>query len=98
VRLQFTVKNTGSRAGDEVVQLYLKDPVASVARPVIELKGFQRVYLRAGESRELSFTITPAMLELLDKDLKRVVEPGEFRILVGGSSTDIRLQGTLTVQ
>ncbi len=98
VRLRFTVKNTGSRDGDEVVQLYLKDPVASVARPVIELKSFQRVHLRAGESRELSFTITPAMLELLDKELKRVVEPGEFRILVGGSSTDIRLQGTLTVQ
>lgn len=98
VQVRFTVQNTGSRDGDEVVQLYLKDPVASIARPVIELKSFQRVHLRAGESRDLSFTITPAMLELLDKDLKRVVEPGEFRILVGGSSTDIRLQGTLTVQ
>jgi beta-glucosidase len=97
-RVRFTVKNTGSRDGDEVVQLYLKDPVATVVRPVIELKGFQRVHLRVGEARELSFTITPAMLELLDKDMKRVLEPGEFRILAGGSSTDIRLQGTLTVQ
>ena len=98
VRVRLTVKNTGSRDGDEVVQLYLKDPVASVARPVIELKGFQRVHLRAGESRDLSFTITPAMLELLDREMKRVVEPGEFRILLGSSSTDIRLQGTLTVE
>ncbi len=97
-RIRFTVKNTGSRDGDEVVQLYVRDPIASVARPVIELKGFQRVHLRAGEARELSFTITPAMLEMLDRDMKRVVEPGEFRILVGGSSTDIRLQGTLAVQ
>ena len=98
VRVRLTVKNTGARDGDEVVQLYLKDPVASVARPVIELKGFQRVHLQAGESRDLSFTITPAMLELLDKEMKRVVEPGEFRILLGSSSTDIRLQGTLIVE
>jgi beta-glucosidase len=97
-RIRFSVKNTGSRDGDEVVQLYVRDPIASVARPVIELKGFQRVHLRAGEARELSFTITPAMLEMLGRDMKRVVEPGEFRILVGGSSTDIRLQGTLAVQ
>ncbi|MBP1679015.1 MAG: beta-glucosidase-like glycosyl hydrolase, partial [Bacteroidetes bacterium] len=97
-RIRFTLKNTGSRDGDEVVQLYARDPISSVARPVIELKGFQRVHLRAGEARELSFTIMPSMLEMLDRNMKKVVEPGEFRILVGGSSTDIRLQGTLTVQ
>ena len=97
-RVQFTVKNTGSRDGDEVVQLYLRDPVASVARAVIELKGFQRAHLRVGEARELSFTITPEMLEFLDQKMMRVVEPGEFQILIGSSSTDLRLQGVLTVE
>jgi len=97
VRVQFTVKNTGLRDGDEVVQLYLRDPVATVARPVMELKGFQRVHLRAGEAKQLSFTITPEMLAMLDLNLKRVIEPGEFSILIGSSSADIRLQGVLTV-
>ncbi len=92
-----TIKNTGSRDGDEVVQLYLRDMLASVALPVMELKGFQRIYLKAGESKRISFTITPEMLSLLDNNMNKVVEPGEFRIMIGASSRDIRLKLTLNV-
>ncbi|HVM89099.1 MAG TPA: glycoside hydrolase family 3 C-terminal domain-containing protein [Puia sp.] len=91
------VKNVGSMEGDEVVQLYIHDLLASVARPVMELKGFQRIHLKAGEAKEISFTITHEMLSMLDKDLKTVVEPGDFRIMIGASSRDIRLKETLTV-
>ena len=97
VRVRLMLKNTGTRPGDEVVQLYLKDLLASVTRPVMELKGFQRVHLQPGETREPFFTITPEMLAMLDLNLKRVIEPGEFRIMVGSSSADVRLQGLLTV-
>lgn len=93
-----TIKNTGTRAGDEVVQLYVKDLLASVARPVMELKGFQRMHLEPGESKEVVFTITPSMLQMLDKDLHPVVEPGEFHIMIGASSKDMRLKGILTVK
>ncbi|QEC66118.1 beta-glucosidase [Panacibacter ginsenosidivorans] len=93
-----TIKNTGSKDGDEVVQLYIHDLLASVSRPVMELKGFQRIHLNAGESKEISFTITPAMLSMLDKDLHTVVEPGDFRIMIGASSRDLRLKQTLTVK
>jgi beta-glucosidase len=97
VQVSVTIKNTGTRDGDEVVQLYIRDVLASVARPVMELKGFQRVHLKAGEARTLSFTITPEMLSMLDSQLNKVVEPGEFKILIGASSTDIRLKETLNV-
>ncbi len=95
--VRFKIRNAGSREGDEVVQLYVHDEVASVARPVTELKGFQRVRLEPGETREVSFTLAPEMLSMLDKDLRPVVEPGEFRIMIGASSRDIRLRGILTV-
>ncbi len=95
--LRFHVTNSGDYDGDEVVQLYIKDLFASVARPVMELKGFQRVHLRKGETKELFFKITPELLSMLDINLKRIVEPGEFRIMIGTSSNDIRLRGTLTV-
>lgn len=91
------VMNTGARAGDEVVQLYLRDVLASVSRPVIQLAGFQRIHLAPGESREVTFTLGREQLELLDRDLRRVVEPGAFRVLVGSSSKDIRLRGELLV-
>jgi beta-glucosidase len=81
-----------------VVQLYLADLLGSVARPVMELKGFQRISLRPGESREVIFSLTPTMLTMLDRDMRRVVEPGDFRVMVGSSSKDIRLRGTLTVR
>ena len=91
------VTNTGKVAGDEVVQLYVHDEFASVARPVTELKGFQRIHLAAGESKMVSFGINPEMLSMLDINLKKVVEPGEFRMMVGASCKDIRLRGILNV-
>jgi beta-glucosidase len=94
---RFTVRNAGPREGYEVVQLYVRDELASVARPITELKGFQRVHLEAGEMRELTFVITPELLTMLDAELRRVIEPGTFRIMIGGSSKDIRLRGILTV-
>ncbi|CAN5448817.1 glycoside hydrolase family 3 C-terminal domain-containing protein [soil metagenome] len=96
--VSFILKNTGTEAGDEVIQLYIHDLLASVSRPVMELKGFQRIHLNAGESKEISFTITPEMLSMLDKDLKTVIEPGDFRIMIGASSRDLKLKQTLTVK
>ena len=93
-----TVKNTGSRAGDEVVQLYVRDLLASVARPVMQLGGFGRVSLQPGESREMRFTIGREQLQMLDRDLHWIVEPGTFRVLIGASSRDIRLRGDLVVR
>lgn len=89
------IANTGNRAGDEVVQCYLRDELASVARPVMELKGFQRIHLQAGETRELRFAILPDMLSMLDAQLQKVIEPGDFRIMVGASSQDIRQRTVL---
>ncbi len=96
--VHFSLKNTGKKDGDEIVQLYIKDLLASVARPVMELKGFQRVHLIAGEEKEISFTITPEMLSMLNEKMQTVVEPGDFRIMIGASSRDLRLKETLTVQ
>ena len=98
VKVSCTIKNTGKFSGDEVVQLYIHDVLASVAQPVIQLKDFQRIQFNANESKEISFMITPQMLSMLDKDLKTVVEPGDFRIMIGASSRDIRLKETLTVK
>ncbi len=91
------VKNTGTRAGDEVVQVYVRDILASVARPVMQLAGFQRVRLRPGESQVVAFTLGRDQLQMLDRDHRWVVEPGRFRILIGSSSRDIRLRGDLVV-
>ena len=81
-----TVTNTGRRAGDEIVQLYIRDLVSSVTRPVMELKDFTRVSLAPGESKTVTFTITPDKLSFLDINMNRVVEPGAFDIMVGTSS------------
>jgi beta-glucosidase len=96
VRLR--VRNTGTRAGDEVVQLYLRDVLASVARPVLMLAGFQRIRLGPGEEREVRFALGPEQLRMLDADMQWVVERGVFRVLVGASSRDIRLRGELLVR
>lgn len=88
------LRNAGPVAGDEVVQLYLRDRVASVVRPVMELKGFQRVHLQAGESRELHFTIDRESLAFYDASLQRVAEPGWFDLMVGASCVDLRLRGS----
>ena len=92
-----TVRNAGARGGDEVVQLYIRDEIASVARPVMELKGFRRLRLDAGETKEVRFTIAPETLRMLDAQLRPIVEPGAFRVMIGSSSKDIRLRGILTV-
>jgi len=91
------VKNVGDRAGDEVVQLYVHDILASVSRPVLQLEGFQRVHLAPGEARDVTFTLGREQLQMLDRDMHWVVEPGIFRVLVGASSKDIRLRGDLSV-
>jgi beta-glucosidase len=92
------VKNTGTRAGDEVVQLYVHDVLASVARPVMQLEGFQRVHLKPGETKDLIFTLSRDQLQMLDRDMHWVVEPGAFRVMIGASSKDIRLRGELSVK
>jgi len=93
-----TVTNTGTRAGDEVVQLYIHDVLASVVRPVTQLEGFRRIHLAPGESQQVSFRLDRDKLEMLDQQLHWIVEPGEFRVMVGASSRDIRLRGALTVR
>ena len=93
-----SVTNNGKIDGEEVVQLYITDVLSSVSRPVMELKGFQRVHLKAGEIKNISFTITPEQLSMLDKNLQLVVEPGDFRIMIGSSSKDIRWKGRLMVK
>ncbi|MGA9040320.1 MAG: CIA30 family protein [Terriglobales bacterium] len=80
------VTNTGSREGDEVPQLYIHQKIASVTRPVMQLKGFRRITLKPGEKKTVEFNITPDMLSMLDTDMHRIVEPGVFEIMVGPSS------------
>ncbi len=96
--VRFKIKNTGRHDGDEVVQLYIKDVLSSIVRPVQELKGFQRVHLRAGEEKEVVFEITPELLEQLNEELKPIVEPGIFRIMIGSSSRDLPLKIDLEVK
>lgn len=86
------VTNTGSVAGDEVVQLYVNDVVSSTTTYEKNLRGFERIHLQPGESREVSFSIVPDDLILINEKKERVVEPGEFRVMVGSSYDDIRLK------
>ena len=98
-RLLVDVKNTGKRAGAEVVQMYVRDCVSSVTRPVKELKGFQKISLRPGEAQTVALDITPESLAFYDIHMKYVVEPGEFEIMAGNSSRDTDLQKViLTVE
>ena len=87
-----TVTNTGAVEGTEVVQLYIRDMVGSIARPVQELKGFERITLKPGESRQVSFTINAELLKFYDKDLNYVCEPGDFDVMVGTNSRDVQHQ------
>jgi len=91
------VTNVGPRAGDEVVQMYIRDKVSSVTRPVKELKGFQRITLAPGQTKTISLEIAPEHLAFYNIDMKYVVEPGEFEIMVGNSSRDQDLQ-TVTLR
>jgi beta-glucosidase len=98
VEVSADVSNTGSRAGDEVAQLYINDAVASVTRPVKELRGFQKVSLQPGEKKTVKFTLTADDLALYDQSMVRRVEPGTFNVMVGSSSQQIRLRGSFEVK
>jgi beta-glucosidase len=97
VRVSADIENTGDRPGTEVVQLYVDDVISSVVTPVKELRGFEKIPLRPGEKRTVSFVLTPENLALLNRHLEWVVEPGTFQVMVGHSSKDIRLTGTFEV-
>ncbi len=84
------VANTGKRAGDEIVQLYIRDEVSRATRPVMELKGFRRITLAPGERRTVTFEVGPEQLSYHGPELKRVVEPGRFRLMIGGSSAEVK--------
>jgi beta-glucosidase len=98
VDITLDVKNTGTVKGDEVVQLYINDIISSTSRPVIELKGYEKVSLEPGETKTVTLKLTPEELSLLDRDMNQVVEPGIFKVLVGSSSADIRLKGEFEVK
>lgn len=85
-----TVKNTGTRDGEEVVQCYVRDLVGSITRPVKELKGFEKISLKAGESKNVTFSITPAMLAFHRLDMSYGTEPGDYKLFVGGNSRDVK--------
>jgi len=97
VTVSVDIKNTGKRFGKEIVQLYIQDVISSVSKPVKELKGFQKIGLQSGETKTVTFTLTPEHLELYNSHLERVVEPGEFKVQIGSSSLDIRLKGDFMV-
>ena len=96
--VSFKVKNTGSYDGEEVAQLYLRDEYASVVQPLRQLKCFERFFLKRGEEKEIFFTLTEKDLSIIDRNMKRVVETGDFRIMIGASSDDIRLTKDIFVE
>jgi len=98
INISFVVTNTGKLAGDEVAQLYLRDQIASVARPVQALKGFERIHLAAGASKTIKLTLHSEDFEMLNEKMETVIEPGDFTIMIGSSSRDIRLKKTVTLQ
>lgn len=97
VSVSVAVKNTGERAGEEVIQLYLHDMVSSVSRPIRELRGFQRISLELGETKIVRFALGTEDLAFLDKNLKTVIEPGTFEIMIGASSEDIKARASFEV-
>jgi beta-glucosidase len=98
IELQLRVKNLGDRPGKETVQLYVEDVISSVSTPVKQLRGFVKLALEPGETKDCSFKLTADDLALYDADLRRVVEPGQFRVMIGASSDDIRLRGEFWVK
>lgn len=93
LQAKVTVKNTGKQDGEEVVQLYIRDLVGSVTRPLKELKGFEKIMIKAGESKEISFKITPDMLAFHRLDMTFGTEPGDFKVFIGGNSRDVKETG-----
>ena len=96
--VSFDVKNVGDRDGEEVAQLYLHDCVASVSQPLMQLKNFARVFIPKGNTQHIEFTLTADDLAIINRDMKSVVEPGDFDVMVGGSSDNLPLRGVLTVE
>lgn len=84
-----TITNKGTVDGKEIVQLYLRDVVGSVTRPLKELKGYEKLFLKAGESKNVRFKITPEMLRFYNYDIEYVYEPGEFDVMIGSNSRDV---------
>jgi len=97
IDISCTVKNTGDRSGDEVVQLYLHDIIASVTRPVKELKGFAKLSLTPGETKRVTFSLSADLLSFTGIDYIRIIEPGVIKVMIGASSKDIRLEGEFTI-
>ncbi|MFL6210096.1 MAG: glycoside hydrolase family 3 C-terminal domain-containing protein [Pyrinomonadaceae bacterium] len=97
IAISFDVQNTGARAGDEVVQLYTRDVVSSVTTYEKNLRGFERVHLAPGETKNVTFTLRPEDLALWDRNMRFVVEPGAFKVMIGASSEDIRLTGEFSI-
>ena len=91
------ITNTGKRSGDEIVQLYIRDKVSSVITYDSQLRGFERVNLKPGETKKVEFTLHPEDLMILDKNMNWTVEPGEFEFMLGASSEDIRLKQIVQV-
>jgi beta-glucosidase len=87
--VEVDITNTSDRAGGEVAQMYIRDEVSSVTRPIKELRGFERINLKPGETRTVRFQLGPKELEFFDRQMKRVVEPGKFRIMVGPNSVNL---------
>ena len=92
IKVSLDVKNTSTIDGTEVVQLYVRDLVSSVTTPIMALKGFSRVFIKAGETKRVEMSLTPEHLSLINIEMKRVTEPGEFELMIGSSSADIRLK------
>lgn len=97
ISVSVDVRNTGRRAGDEVVQLYLRDKVSSVTTYERQLRGFERVHLKPNETKTVTFTLRPDDLMLLDRNMNWTIEPGEFEVMIGASSEDIRLKQTFEI-
>jgi len=90
LQIKVTVSNTGNYDGEETVQLYIRDMVASITQPVKELKKFQKIFLKKGESREVIFSLGVDDLRFYNNDLKYIYEPGDFKVFVGGNSQDVK--------
>jgi beta-glucosidase len=98
VKVTFDIQNVGDREGDEVAQLYIRDVVSSVTRPVKELKGFKRITLEPNEKRTMEFTLGPEELSFTNKEMNCVVESGAINVMVGKSSENIQLTGSYEVK
>ena len=96
--VSFDIANTGDRAGEEVAQLYLRDKVASVVQPLKQLKAYDRIYLKPGETKTVTFRLSPSAFSIVDYKYEYVIEPGEFELSVGGSSDDTALSGTIVIE